>query len=287
MSRVTRYALGALAVVVVLACGGAAWLLEAAAHLTLGWFSHLHYVLPRVTVSGSGIALFAMALPATAWLAHSTCRWLWEDGEATDARPPRTSEQWRWKWTLIGLAVVMLMFVAGVAATGVVHQTGWLIRSPAPLLEMRHRPLVLQVKCRSNLRQIGLAVLMYVHDGGHWPTSRAELARMATVLDVTPDMFVCPASAHERAPGTQPAEWSAAIDDDRYFSYVVSPRPLSPPDSVGRVMMYEPLDQHSDGMNLLYDDGHVEWLDRPVAEQWLATIDSESKAGPATTRQAD
>jgi hypothetical protein len=76
-------------------------------------------------------------------------KWLYS---ATSAEP----RYWQRKWTLQLVGLVVLMFVAGIAVTGVVHQTSWLAHSPEPLIRSS-RDAGPRVASRNNLRYLGVA----------------------------------------------------------------------------------------------------------------------------------
>lgn len=232
--------------------------------LAFGWIEYLAVVVPKVRVDVAGVGLFAVAVPLAAALAHNTCRWLYDDA----------SRRWRWKWTWLGMSVVLLMFVSGIAATGVVHQAGWLIRSPVPLIESSSLRRVSKVRCSSNLKQIGLAIAAHVREGGSIPRTRTDVAKLLLTQDMVPDLFVCRMTNDEKAVATQPADLVVQVDNDRHFSYLVCPAETFGPDRIRRVWMYEPLEYHEDGLNVLYDTGEVEWLDRAAAIAWLDALPS-------------
>ncbi len=94
---------------------------DAGVALLLGWIRFLDRVLPQIRVNPSAVAFFALCLAAAAVVGHRFCRWL------------RQGEPWHWRWTLAGLAGVVVLFASGMAFTGVAHQAGWLLRSPVPL----------------------------------------------------------------------------------------------------------------------------------------------------------
>jgi hypothetical protein len=98
----------------------------AAVALLFGWLRHAFGVLPHVTLNPSGIGLFALCLVAAAVVGHRFCRWLWQGSGRT--------EPWRARWTLAGLAGILLLFASGMAFTGAAHQIGWLLRSPSALV---------------------------------------------------------------------------------------------------------------------------------------------------------
>jgi hypothetical protein len=56
------------------------------------------------------------------------------------------------------------MFVSGIAVTGMIHQTGWLIRSPEPLVESNYRISTARMASANNLKVIGLGALNYADD---------------------------------------------------------------------------------------------------------------------------
>ncbi len=188
-------------------------------------------------------------------------------------------EAWRWKWSVAGLSMLMLMFVIGTAATGIVHQTGWLITSPKPLVVSSARASW-RVKCGSNLRQIHYALLAYrdVHPGFR-PTAMKDVIDIALAADAGPDCFVCVGSNQDRAPGTQPAEQRDAMlaSPERYLSYILSAPGTVGPDNERLVLLYEAMENHEDGINVLYEDGTVAWLDEPAARAWLEGLGVERR----------
>ena len=88
----------------------------------VGWVNFIGTVIPGISIDIAGVATFIICLGLAAILGQSFCRWLWKNSGH--------EEPWKPRWTAAGLAVVVLMFAAGMAFTGVVHQTGWLLRSP-------------------------------------------------------------------------------------------------------------------------------------------------------------
>jgi hypothetical protein len=93
--------------------------------LIAGWIRYLAEVLPKVSFNWAGLGLMAGCIVLAAVMGHGFCRWLW--------RGTGHEEPWRLRWTIAGLATVVLMFASGMAVTGVAHQAGWLLRSPEPL----------------------------------------------------------------------------------------------------------------------------------------------------------
>src|SRR5436309_2896101 len=62
---------------------------------------------------------------------HLFLRWLYR--EMKGANDASNRDTWKWRWTLSGFSIVVLMFAAGIAVTGVAHQVTWMSRSGEPL----------------------------------------------------------------------------------------------------------------------------------------------------------
>jgi len=133
-----------------------------------------------------------------------------------------------------------------------------------------------RVKCASNLRQIGQGIQMYANaHGGVYPPT---FDLLITKVDLTSEVFVCPSSDHERATG--PTAQAVAANfraNPLHCSYVyVGGGLTSPTVTPAHVVAYEDSTNHrGKGMNVLYSDGTVAWLEAKQAEHLL----SELKAG--------
>jgi hypothetical protein len=128
---------------------------EAPAALALGWVAFLMRVVPRLSPDGPTVAVSLTAVvlftAGIHWLARTWRRHA--AGQTAAAVPP-----WRLRWSLAGVALVFLMFTAGVAMIGVTHQLGWLLTAKEPLT----RPGLSYGATSSNkLKHIGHALAEY------------------------------------------------------------------------------------------------------------------------------
>lgn len=131
-------------------------ILETVTTLAFGWFSFLARVIPRQHVNANGMLTAATCVMLLLVGLHSFLRWFtraWNVGQP-DAR------HWRFRWTAIALGLTLLMFVAGTAFVGMVHQSIWLATSPEPHTYMA--PDVPSYGDTSDtMKQIGLGLMSY------------------------------------------------------------------------------------------------------------------------------
>jgi len=280
MSKGFRWTVAVLFGLLVLSCV-APQIVTIAYMVVVGWFGYLTRVLPSVRVSWPGVATAITCLLVIALLGHRFAAWLWSSVPADGSASASPSVPWRMRWTMAILAVVVLMFVAGIGATGVAHQAAWLARSGQPMFEYRTRETANRVKCASNLKQIGLALLLYSQDnGGRLPDSMFELLEH---VDITPELFCCPSALEDKAPGATTQEWIEHLRKGRHNSYVYHGRGLTLPQPDDVPIACEPLGNHDgDGMNILFGDGHVEFLIPSAAEQALRKLPTTRPVQPTT-----
>ena len=129
------------------------------------------------------------------------------------------------------------------------------------------------VRDASNMRQIGQALMLYARNRqGRYPPRLADLLIDG---DITTEVFVSPQSNDTKAMGDTIEARIAAVESGGHQSYIYVPN-LSPAVDPKTVLVYEPLSLHNgDGMNVLYGDGHVEF----VGAKQAAGIIAELKAG--------
>jgi prepilin-type processing-associated H-X9-DG protein len=122
---------------------------ETLLHLLIGWASFTEGACRRVTVNWYGVATAGVCVvflllgghPFAAWLITSICSA--KPSNATNAVSESTTAPvlapigWSWKRTAQLLTVFMLLFMAGTAFVGLVHQIAWLATAPEPLTRYR------------------------------------------------------------------------------------------------------------------------------------------------------
>lgn len=136
------------------------------------------------------------------------------------------------------------------------------------------------VRCASNLRQIGQAIQMYANDhGGKLPD---DLATLFEAEDISQAVFVCPDTSDVPAAGPTTQAAMNAMRQPGTVSYVYIGKGLTSSHLTADVVLaYEPLSNHNGtGMNVLFGDGHVEWVQGSLAQ----SVVSQGKSGqcPAT-----
>jgi uncharacterized membrane protein len=129
-----RWLIAGGAVLVMLVAGlialirGNAVPLELTGSLLFGWIGFAQRVFPKVQPTTGGFVTAAVCL-VVLWLGlHAFLGWLYRNFGRTHGEESPASRRWRVRWTASLLTVTVLMFVAGIAAAGVVHQMVWIAR---------------------------------------------------------------------------------------------------------------------------------------------------------------
>jgi prepilin-type processing-associated H-X9-DG protein len=147
----------------------------------------------------------------------------------------------------------------------------WMVAVLLPSLDRRpvHAP---RLRCASNLRQIGQGVQIYAYEHkGAFPPDFATLLLLTE--DLASEAFICPATDDTRAEGaTTQAVATSLTMGAHHLSYVYTGNGLSVKSSADAVVAYEPLSNHGDGMNVLYADGHVQWLTARLGRRLMAEL---------------
>jgi len=154
LRTVVAWMLALVVVVFVLGGLGLAFPIQIILTLVVGWMRYVMRTLPSVTLDPELIAIGLVSLALLALGSHRFSSWL----HAAMGRGA-----WRGRWTITGVAAMILLFVAGIASIGIVHQALWLSRERMTLSSGW------SYRVRSNLRSLGTAVESYAHDHGRVP----------------------------------------------------------------------------------------------------------------------
>ena len=229
-----------------------------------GWMKYMARVLTRAHWNASHIIFASACLSLLLIGSHLFLRWLCR--QVNDSI-------WKIRRTLSIAAVTFLLFLGGMAMMGIAHQTGWLVTSPYRLTERRA-----DWGCLSNMHQIGLAILLYTTDyGGHYPP---DLSTLLMNEQLVPENFICPSSGDEAATTATTREAADSLRTPGHCSYIYLGKGLMEPVRDSQVILVEPPQNHAgDGMNVLYGDGHAEWVDR---KQAAAIFEKYGLAGDGT-----
>jgi hypothetical protein len=264
--------LGAFALLVLLTCMG--FPIDVPFVFLFGWVPFLFRTLPTVSIDWGAVAGAAVCIALLTFGGHAFLSWLYRELRNTGAAAPG---RWKKRWTLAGLSIVLLMFISGIAATGVTHQTAWLLTSPRPnFTSISARSI--RVKCASNLRQIGQGIMLYANDfGGRFPD---DLSLLVLHADLNPEVFTCPNSIEEKATGQTTEEVAANSIKREHCSFIYLGKGLTFPTDDGLIIAHEYDENHEhQGMNILFADGTIEWFTLEAAKAKIA----KQQANPPTT----
>jgi len=130
--------------------------------------------------------------------------------------------------------------------------------------------------CAFNLHQIGIALLEYAdRNGGAFPPTLASLITDPHV-DFRVRALVCPSTTDSPAPGATPDQQAHAIQTEPgHLSYVYAGKGLTNQATAATVLAYDNPHNHGDaGIEVLFGDGHVEFLDKARADRMKAELQS-------------
>ncbi len=140
----------------------------------------------------------------------------------------------------------------------------------------RARETANRVKCASNLRQIGQAILLYSNDNrGKYPP---DLGTLIKTEDITAITFVCPSTNSQPPPGMTPDQGADWVNHNSDYIYVGNGMVQGVEPTT--VVCYEKDSDHGgDGINMLFGDGHVEFVTLPAAHEMIEKGDKPQGKG--------
>ena len=126
-----------------------------------------------------------------------------------------------------------------------------------------------RAKCASNMHQIGLGILLYSNDNKqNYPDDLGVLAKSE---QLAADVFLCPSGT-----GSAPENYATMIDNEKatwvneHTDYVYLGKGLTSTVEAAHIVLYEKDGLHGrDGMNILFGDGHVEFIPIARAKQMI------------------
>lgn len=122
-----------------------------------------------------------------------------------------------------------------------------------------------RVKCADNMKVLGRAMGAYANqNAGHFPERLEEVLEADPSL--SPSLFLCPDDSKVPAAGTTPQMLAAEVARGQHCSYVYVGGDLTTSAGSDVVLLFEPLTNHHEGMNVLFADGSVKWVNRAAAQ---------------------
>ena len=122
------------------------------------------------------------------------------------------------------------------------------------------------IKSAANLRSIGVGAMIFANENrGTFPKTLGELAAKG---ELPPTVFISPQHEGHVAyppPGASPAVRSRWIEENSDYVYLGAGRKMS--GGVDFVLAHEKLDASPEGVNVLFADGHTEWMGVDEARQ--------------------
>jgi prepilin-type processing-associated H-X9-DG protein len=126
----------------------------------------------------------------------------------------------------------------------------------------RYRDIHPESRCGSHLRTIGQAIALYAAgNAGHYPP---DFQTLLATQQLTSDTFICPLSADTKA--VAPSQLSQP-DHCSYIYVGATLTTTSDPSCIAAVE--DPTDDGMEGGNVLFADGHVEFVGMSVIVQLL------------------
>ncbi|HSU67274.1 MAG TPA: H-X9-DG-CTERM domain-containing protein [Tepidisphaeraceae bacterium] len=137
----------------------------------------------------------------------------------------------------------------------------------------RAREQANRVKSASNLRQIGLAAVMYANNNkGKLPD---DFKAMIVEEDLVPQVFVNPRGGDMPAIPPNKDQWPEWVEEHSDYVWLGKGKSVTTagPETV---IAHEKLEENPEGVNLLFGDGHVEWMPASGARE---TIERSKQQG--------
>ena len=164
--------------------------------------------------------------------------------------------------------------VASDPATSAIYAEPVLISILLPALN-RAREQANRVKSASNLRQIAQGAMLYAND--HKGMLPADLGIMTKEEDLTPQVFINPRSDKGAVPPPDKSQWPDWVKEHSDYVWLGEGKNMAKLDA-DMVLAHEKLEDNTEGINIAFGDGHVEWYTMPQAQQLIEKARGVPKA---------
>lgn len=126
-------------------------------------------------------------------------------------------------------------------------------------------------QCGAMLKSLGQALYLYTQsNGGAFPDSFQTLA--INDPDLFPGMFFCPwTREYTIFPRESPLIDVLKAGTPR-ISYIYTGNGQTITSPPAAILAYEPLENHGSGSNVLFVDGHIEFLEKSMAKRFIAEL---------------
>ena len=191
-------------------------------------------------------------------------------GNAAAARPP-VLDYGRHKQPMLRMRFVLVPLLCG----AILLLISMMLPKRGRATETANR-----IKCASNMRQIGQAIMLYRNENqGQYPPDPEALL---LTQQISSEVFTCPSSDDERAPGSTAQAQAANLSTPGHLSYVYLGKSMNVTTSAEAVVLYEPLTNHKkDGANFLFAGGHITFIPMPLAQKIISEINAGQNPPPS------
>jgi prepilin-type processing-associated H-X9-DG protein len=129
----------------------------------------------------------------------------------------------------------------------------------------RAREQANRVKSASNLRQIGQGAMLYSNEhNGKFPP---DLETLYKAEDLTPSVFINPRTGTAPPPPGDANAMARWVQEHGDYVWLGKGKTTAMP--ADAILAYEKLDEVTDGANVLFGDGHVEFYPLPAARELI------------------
>ena len=102
-------------------------LISAQYYLLTGWISFPLNTFPGITFNPGMAAVAIASLVILVFLAQNMFGWLYRSSNKETEKEEDMDRPWPLRWTMAGVALLFLMFIAGIASAAAFHQAVWIL----------------------------------------------------------------------------------------------------------------------------------------------------------------